>query len=150
MYNARSVLLRSIIDDLSRSEIYSDPFRYFNAGFKAGGLEGRKSHFSLFTLACRSASKNHIWPCISPEMPISPPITIHTSNPVYIIWKVSFFQSKIGQFGQIQASRTKLKKEEGDFLEHVDWIWSVYCDWGTNWHLWWIARLNLIFRRTLV
>ena len=52
----------------------------------------------------------------------------------------------------IQASLTKSNKEEGNFLEYVNWIWSVYCDWKTYWHpgLWLNARPNMIFRLTLI
>ena len=83
-------------------------------------------------------------------MPISPPIIMHTSNPVYRVRKISFFIFKFGAAGLNQAKLADLWPEEGDFTEHVDWIWSVHCDWGTNWHLWWNARLKSFFRHTLV
>ena len=35
---------------------------------------------------------------------------------------------------------------ESDSTLNLDCIWSVYCDWSTNWHLWWNARPNLILR----
>ena len=75
-------------------------------------------------------SKKIFGPCISPEMPISPPIIMHTSNPVYMVRKISFFIFKFGAAGLNQAKLADLWPEEGDFTEHVDWIWSVYCDWG--------------------
>ena len=54
---------------------------------------------------------------------------MHTSNPVYMFCKISFFIFKFGVAGLNQAKLADLWLE-GDFSEHVDRIWSVYYDWG--------------------
>ena len=48
-------------------------------------------------------------PCILPEMLIGSQITKHILVLLYDACGKWYFQSKIGQFGPIQASRTKLK-----------------------------------------
>ena len=66
--------------------------------------------------------------------------TLQIQSTIYICCKIIFFIFKFGAAGLNQAKLADLWPEEGDFSEHVDRIWSVYYDWGTNWQLRWNSR----------